>query len=249
VYLQIKSTETEKHKKTASFRSEFGVDINDMLKAGLQFGHKTSNIHPKIQPYLSSARNGVNIINLEKTAEKLEEALKFIKDVILAGGKIVFIGTKIQVKEITKQAAIECNQFYASNRWIGGAFTNFETIKKRIEKFKELERQKQAGELEKYTKKERLGMDKELLDFEMKFGGIRDMEKMPEAVLILDIDKDLMAVKEAKIRGIKIIGIVDTSCDPSLVDYPIPANDDAMSSIKYVLDKFKEVILSVRPNK
>lgn len=243
----IKILDTEKHKKPASFKSEFGVNIDDMYKAGLQFGHKKSKVHPKMRPYISGTRNGVDIINLEKTTEKLEDALKFVKDIISAGGKMVFIGTKVQTKEVTKQAAIESKQFYAVNRWLGGAFTNFETIKKRIGHFKDLESQKASGELEKYTKKERLEIDKQLVDFEMKFGGIRDMEKMPEAVLILDIEKDLMAVKEAKARGVKIVGIVDTNCDPSLVDYPIPANDDAMSSAKYVLDKVKEVILGVRP--
>lgn len=243
----IKILDTEKHKKPASFKSEFGINIDEMYRAGLQFGHKKSKIHPKMRPYIAGTRNGVDIINLEKTAEKLEEALKFIKDVIAAGGKLVFIGTKIQAKEITKQAAIESKQFYADTRWLGGTFTNFDTIKKRIGHFKSLEAQKASGELEKYTKKERLEIDKQLQDFEIKFGGIKDMEKMPESVLILDIEKDLMAVKEAKRRGVKIIGIIDTSCNPALVDYPIPANDDAMSSVKYILDKIKEVILSVRP--
>lgn len=243
----IKILDLEKHKKPASFKSEFGINIDEMYKAGLQFGHKKSKVHPKMRPYIAGTRNGVDIISIEKTAEKLEEALKFIKDVMTTGGKMVFIGTKIQVKEITKQAAIECKQFYADTRWLGGTFTNFETIKKRIGHFKGLEAQRISGELEKYTKKERLEIDKQLQDFEIKFGGIKDMEKMPEAVLILDIEKDLMAVKEAKIKGVKIIGIVDTNCNPALVDYPIPANDDAMSSSKYILDKAKEVILSVRP--
>jgi small subunit ribosomal protein S2 len=243
----IKVTDTEKAKKTTSFKGGFGIDVNEMFKSGLQFGHKTSKVHPKMQPYISGSRGGVHILNLEKTAEKLEEALKFMREVVISGGKMVFVGTAVQSKEATKETAIECKQFYVTNRWLGGTFTNFETIKKRIEKFKELEKEKATGELEKYTKKERLGLDKQLVDFEMKFGGIKDLEKMPEAILVLDIEKDLMAVKEARLRGVKIIGIVDTNSNPALVDYMIPANDNAKSAVKYILDRIKEAILDVRP--
>jgi small subunit ribosomal protein S2 len=222
---------------------DFNINPEEMLRAGLHFGHKTSRVHPKMMPYISGIRNTVHIIDLEKTKEKFEEALKFIQELIAQGNKILFVGTKIQAKELTKNMAIECGQPYVIERWLGGIFTNFEIIKKRIDYFKDLEKKKTEGELEKYTKKERAKFDKELQNLEIKFGGIKEMEKLPEAIFVLDMKKDRLAIKEAKKKGIKVIGISDTNCDPTLADYPIPANDDAISSIKYILEKVKEAII------
>jgi len=245
----IKTTEkTTKTEKASSQKNVFSLDVSEMQKAGLHFGHKTSKIHPKMGEYLSGIRNGVHIIDAEKTKEKLHEALTFIQDVISKGGKIVFVGTKIQAKELTKSTAEECKQPYIVNRWLGGTFTNLEVIKKRIDYFKDLENKKTTGELEKYTKKERLIFDKELKDLETKLGGIKEMNKLPEAIIVMDMIKDEIAIKEAKQKKVKIIAVADTNCDPTLVDFPIPANDDAMSSVKYILEKIKQAILSIKTN-
>ena len=224
--------------------NDFKLNPDEMLQAGLHFGHKTSKIHPKMMPYISGVKNTVHIIDTEKTIEKFKEALKFIQDLISQGGRIVFVGTKIQARELTKNTAIECGEYYVVNRGLGGTFTNFEVMKKRIGYFKELEKKKAEGGLEKYTKKEKAKIDEALRDFEIKFGGVKEMEKLPEAIFVVDIKKDALAVKEARQKGVRIIGISDTNCDPALVDYPIPANDDAVSSIKYILEKVKETILS-----
>lgn len=225
---------------------EFKLDTEEMARAGLHFGHRTSRIHPKMMPYLYGARNTVHIIDLEKTKEKFEEALKFIQGLISGNKILLLVGTKIQVKEAVKNIALELNLPYVNERWLGGTFTNFAVMRKRIEYFKELERKKSGGELEKYTKKERAKIDEELKDLGTKFGGIKDLERLPDAIFVLDMKKDVLAVKEAKMKGIKVIGISDTNIDPTLADYPIPANDDAVPSVKYILEKVKEVILKVK---
>ena len=228
-------------------KADFKIDSEEMTRAGVHFGHRTSKIHPKMKPYLYGVRNAVHIIDLEKTAEKLKEALGFIQELISARKTLLLVGTKIQVKGLVKEAAQDCNLPYVVERWLGGTFTNFEVIKKRIEYFKDLEKKKTEGELEKYPKTERAKIDRELRNLELKFGGIKNLEKLPDAILILDIKKDVAAVKEAKMKGIKVIGIADTNVDPTLADFPIPANDDAISSVKYILDKVKEAILKAKP--
>ena len=228
-------------------KNEFGLDTAEMIQAGLQFGHKTSSGHPKMKPYLLAPRNDIHIIDLDKTKEKLKEALSFIKELVSENKVILFVGTKIQTKELTKKAAIDCNMPYISEKWSGGIVTNFETITKRITYFKDLVAKKESGEFEKYTKKEQAKFKKIIDILETKFGGIKDMAKLPDAIFILDIIKDDIAVKEARDRGIKLIALVDSNCNPSLIDYPIPANDDAVSSASYILEKVKETILKVKP--
>jgi len=225
---------------------DFKLDVDEMAKAGLHFGHKTSKVNPKMKPYLYGVRNAVHIIDLEKTKEKFEEALRFIQKIISENKTLLLIGTKIQVKDLVKEVAKECGLPYVSERWLGGTFTNFETILKRIEYFKNLEKKKTGGELEKYTKKERAKFNQELEDLEIKFGGIKDITKLPDAVFVSDMKKDAIAVKEAREKGIKIIGVSDTDCDPTLADYPIPANNDGIASIKYILEKVKEAILKTK---
>ena len=236
----VKVKETQKIAKKANFN----LDPEEMAKAGVHFGHRTSRIHPKMKPYLYGVRNTVHIIDLEKTAEKFKEALKFIQELIAENKILLLVGTKIQVKNLVKDMAKDCNLPYVAERWLGGTFTNFETLKKRIEYFKDLEKKKVAGELEKYTKKEKAKIDQELRDLEIKFGGIKDLEKLPDAIFVIDMKKDAISVKEARMKGVKVIGIADTNVDPTLADYPIPANDDAISSVKYILEKVKEVIKS-----
>jgi len=227
-------------------KQEFNLDVEEMAKAGLHFGHKTSKIHPKMEPYLYGVRNTIHIIDLEKTKEKLEEALNFIKNLISENKTLLIVGTKIQVKDLVKNMAKDCSLPYINERWLGGTFTNFEVIKKRIDYFKDLEKKKTEGQLEKYTKKERAKIDQELRDLEIKFGGIKNLEKLPDAIFVLDMKKDALAVKEARKKGILVIGISDTNVDPTLADYPIPANDNAISSVKYILDKVREVILKAK---
>ncbi len=237
-------SETEKKTKSTvrAQEKDFNLNLEEMAKAGLHFGHRTSNINPKIKPYIFGTRNTIHIFDLEKTAEKMKEALKFIKELASENKVLLVVGTKIQVKKMTEELAKACDLPYVSERWLGGTFTNFDTILKRIEYFKSLEKKKKEGELEKYTKKERAKIDKVLKDLETKIGGIRNLTKLPDAIFVLDMKKDLLAVKEARMKGVKIIGIADTNVDPELADYPIPANDDAISSVKYILDKVEEVI-------
>lgn len=227
-------------------KEDFNINPEEMTEAGLHFGHRTSRIHPKMKPFLYGVKNGVHIIDLEKTAEKLKEALNFIQEFISEGKILLLVGTKIQIRGLIREIAKDCDLPYVVERWLGGTFTNFEVIKKRIDYFKNLEKEKASGELEKYTKKERAKIDQKLEGLELKFGGIKNLEKLPDVIFVLDIKKDAGAVKEAKETGIKIVAIVDTNVNPDLVDYPIPANDDAISSVKYILDKVKEVILKTK---
>ncbi|MEK7080772.1 MAG: 30S ribosomal protein S2, partial [Patescibacteria group bacterium] len=213
------------------------LNIDEMAQAGLNFGHKVSNLHPKMKPYVSGIKNNVNIFDLEKTAKEFEKALKFISKLVAENKTILFVGTKIQVKNLVKETAKECGYPYVTERWLGGTLTNFETIFKRVEYFKDLEKKKATGELEKYTKKERLNFDREMESLMVKFEGIKNMPKLPDAVFIFDMRKDETCAREAKIKGIKIIGITDTNINPETADYPIPANDDAISSVKYILEK------------
>lgn len=228
-------------------KDDFGINVEEMTQAGLNFGHRTSKTNPKMKPYIESVKNTIHIIDLNRTAEKLKEAFQFIKTIISENKILLLVGTKIQIKELVKNTAVECGLPYVNERWLGGTLTNFNTIKKRIDYFKDLQAKREKGELEKYTKKERAKIDKELRDLGVKFGGIKNLEKLPDAVFILDIRKDDTAVREARRKNIIIIGISDTNTDPSLVDYPIPANDDAISSVKYILEKVKEVILKNKP--
>ena len=228
-------------------KENFKINTEEMVQAGILFGHRTSNVHPKMKPYLFGTRNTIHIIDVEKTAEKLKEALIFIRELISENKILLLVGTKIQAKKLVESTAKDCSLPYVSERWLGGTFTNFETIKKRINYFKDLEKRRAEGELEKYTKKERADMDKELRGLEIKVGGIKNLDKLPDAIFVLDLEKNLLAVKEARKKGVKIIAISDTNTDPTLVDYPIPANNDAISSLKYILEKVKEVILEAKP--
>ncbi len=232
--------------ETKNKKASLNLKTEEMAQAGLHFGHKSSKIHPKMKPYLYGVRNGVHIIDLEKTAEKLKEALNFIKEAVAQGKIILTVGTKIQAKALVKQTAEECGLPYITERWLGGTLTNFETIKKRIDYFKDLERKKKEGELENYTKKERIKFDEELKNLEIKFGGIKTLDKIPDIVFVLDMQKDDLAIKEAKAKDVKVVALADTNVDPTLADYPIPANDDAMLSVKYILEKVKETIKSAQ---
>ncbi len=225
-------------------KTDIKLSIDDMAKAGLNFGHRVSKLHPKMKQYVAGIKSNVHMIDLEKSAKEFERALKFISKLVLEGKIILFVGTKIQVKELVKEAAQACKMPYVIERWLGGTFTNFETISKRVSYFKDLENKRANGEFEKYTKKERMKIDKEIESLRNKFEGIKNMEKLPEAVLILDLKKDDTCQREAKRKGIKIIGVIDTNIDPTMADYLIPANDDAISSVKFILEKIQETVLN-----
>lgn len=224
------------------------LDADQMAQAGLHFGHRTSSIHPKMKPYIFGSRSGVHIMDLEKTKEKLQEVLDFIKGLVAEGKTILLVGTKIQVKDSVVSTAKDCGFPYVSERWLGGTFTNFGSFLKRIEYYKNLEKQKAAGEWEKYTKKEQANFGKELKELEIKFGGVKDLQKLPDAIFVCDMKTDKLAVHEAKMKNIKVLGISDTNIDPTQADLFIPANDDAVSSVKYILEKIKEAVLETKSN-
>lgn len=225
------------------------LSIEEMTAAGVNLGHKVSKLHPKMKSYVSGIKNNVNIFDLEKTVKELEKALAFVSKIVAEGKSIIFVGTKVQLKGIVQLAAEECGIPYVTERWLGGTFTNFETIQKRVSYFKDLEKKRETGELEKYTKKERLNFDREIAKLKIKFEGIRNMPKLPDAVLIFDLDKDITCAREAKRRGIKIVAIVDTNVNPDIADYLIPANDDAISAVSYIIERVKETILWSQSNK
>lgn len=223
------------------------LNVEEMAQAGLHFGHRTSSVHPKMKPYIFGTRGGVHILDLDKTKEKFQEVLKFIEDLISESKTLLLVGTKIQIKTLVEKMAEECDLPYVSERWLGGTFTNFNSFLKRIEYYKNLEEQKKGGGLEKYTKKEQASFGKEIKDLEIKFKGIKNLQKLPDAIFVCNMKQDKLAVKEAKMKGIKVIGISDTNIDPSQADLFIPANDDAISSVKYILEKVKAVILKAKP--
>ncbi|HHE76913.1 MAG TPA: 30S ribosomal protein S2 [Candidatus Parcubacteria bacterium] len=222
--------------------NEFNLKIEEMANAGLQFGHHVSKTYPKMSPYISGVKNTIHLIDLEKSVREFSKTLYFLKKLVREGKIILVVGTKIQMKDLVRQFAEELGFPYINERWLGGTITNFPIIKKRIEYFRDLENKREKGELEKYTKKERAKFDKEIKDLEIKFGGIKNMESVPDAIFVLDVKKDELAVREARKKRIPVIGIVDTNINPELVDYLIPANDDAISSVKYILEKIKEAI-------
>ena len=233
-------------KEDINHNFEFGINLEEMAEAGVYFGHTTSKINPKMRPYIWGTRNDVDIINLNATAKKLIEALKFIQGIVRDGKILLFVGTKIQTKDLVKEVAEDCGFPYVTNRWLGGTFTNFKTVLGRIKRLNDLEKKMSEGALEKYTKKEKAQIMEEIETLNDKFGGIRNLTSLPDAIFSLNMNKDYLAVKEARMKGIKVIGVCDTDVDPSLADYPIPANDDAVSSVRYILDKVKSAILEAK---
>lgn len=213
--------------------------IEQMLKAGMHFGHRTSKWHPKMEPFIFSQRNGVYIIDLIKSRKMLETALEFIKKFAAEGKIILFVGTKMQVKKPLKKMAADIGMPYVSEKWMGGCLTNFSVIKKLIKKYNDLIRDKKEGKLEKYTKKERLGFDRTIAKLEMKVGGLKNLTRLPDAVFIWDIKNEKTAMTESKRKNVPIIAICDTNTDPTGINYIIPANDDATKTIKLILNLVK----------
>lgn len=219
------------------------VDIKKLLESGTHFGHKTSRWHPKMAPYIHSKRGGNHIIDLTKTVEKLEDALKFIEKTASEGKQVLFVGTKRQAKEIVKKAAEDTSMPYVAERWVGGLLTNSETMNKRIKHLRDLEQKMDSGALEaKYSKLEVQRFQEEIDHMNYLYGGVKHMANRPGAVFVMDIINDANAVREARRLGIKIVGIVDSNGDPGQVDYPVPANDDAIKSLQTITDYVVEAV-------
>lgn len=219
------------------------VDMKALLEAGVHFGHKTSRWHPKMAPYIHSKRQETHIIDLVKTAEGLEAALPFITKTVAGGKKVLFVGTKKQHKDIVKAAAEKAGQPYVTERWIGGMLTNVLTITSQIKKLHDLEKRMASGDLEKrYNKLEVQRFQEEIDVLNSKYSGIKDLSGIPGAVVVVDTIADAGAIREAKNLGVKVVGVVDTNADPSLVDYVIPGNDDAIKGTELLLDYFVQAI-------
>ncbi len=223
--------------------------IEDMLQAGMHFGHRTNRWHPKMKPYIFTSKNGIYIIDLRKSREKLAEALEFISKLVSENKNILFVGTKSQVSEPLKKMTIEAGQSYVVGKWLGGYLTNFSVIKKSVKKYLDLTEKKAAGKLEKYTKKERLDFDREINKLEMRVAGLVNLNKLPDALFVWDIKEEETAVREAIQKNIPIIAICDTNVNPELVNYPIPANDDSTKTIDLVLEAVKKTILEAKKAK
>lgn len=206
----------------------------DLLKSGVHFGHQTSRWHPHMKPFIFTSRNGIHIIDLEKSLSGLKAAQGFLREIAAKNGAIIFIGTKRQAKPIIAKTAQACGALFITERWLGGLFTNFAVVSRLIQRLGKLTRDRESGALEKYTKKERLMFDEEIAKLEKFVGGIRTLSKLPQAVFIVDIKTEKTAVREARKAGIPIVAMVDTNTDPEGITYPIPANDDATKSIELI---------------
>lgn len=215
--------------------SALKVDLEIMLKKGVHFGHQKSRKDPRMDSYIFGTKKNISIIDLEKTKEKLEEALEFVKVLKSNGKQVVFVGTKKQLHDAVAGAAKMCQMPYVVDRWLGGTFTNFRVIHGRTKYLKENQAKMERGEFKMYTKFERIKKAEELEKLEKKMGGIKEMIELPGALIVTDVNEDIVAINEAKKMGIPVIALVDTNCNPNLIDYPIPANDDAISSVKLIL--------------
>lgn len=220
------------------------IKIEDMMEAGAHFGHQTKRWNPKMRPYLYGSRSGVHIIDLQKTKPLAEEALEFVEKTVAQGQDVLFVGTKMQARETIKVQAERCKMFYVTDRWMGGTLTNFKTIKKSIDRLIDLETRRENNDLAGYTKKERLDIDRTITKLLASLGGIKMMEDQPGVIFVVDPKLEEIAVKEAQKLGIAVVALTDSNCDPDLIDYPIPCNDDAISSIDYFAGRLADACLA-----
>ncbi len=216
------------------------ISMKQMLEAGVHFGHQTKRWNPKMKPYIFGARNGIYIVDLQKTVRYFKSAYEFIQETVAKGEKVLFVGTKKQAQDAIKEEALRADQYFVNNRWLGGMLTNFSTIKASIERLKKIEAMAADGTLEQYTKKEALQLEREREKLEKNLGGIKNMTKLPGAIFIIDPKKEAIAVQEANKLGIPVVAVVDTNCDPDNIDYVIPGNDDAIRAIRLFASKMAE---------
>ncbi|HCD59629.1 MULTISPECIES: 30S ribosomal protein S2 [Exiguobacterium] len=222
------------------------ISMKQLLEAGVHFGHQTRRWNPKMAKYIFTERNGIYIIDLQKTVKKVDEAYNFIREVASEGGNVLFVGTKKQAQDTVKEEAIRAGQYFINERWLGGTLTNFSTIKKRINRLKQLEKMEENGTFEVLPKKEVIILKKEMTRLEKFLGGIKDMPGVPDALFIVDPRKERIAIAEAHKLNIPIVAIVDTNCDPDEIDYVIPGNDDAIRAVKLLTGKMADAILEVK---
>ena len=219
------------------------ISMKQLLEAGVHFGHQTRRWNPKMAPYIFTERNGIYIIDLQKTVKKVEECYNFLRDVAARGENILFVGTKKQAQEAMREEALRCNMFYVNERWLGGMLTNFKTIQTRINRLRKLEAMEADGTFEVLPKKEVIGLRLEMEKLTKYLGGIKDMKKLPGALFIVDPRKENIAVLEARKLNIPIVATVDTNCDPDVIDHVIPANDDAIRAVKLLTAKMADAVL------
>ena len=213
------------------------VTMKQLLEAGVHFGHQTRRWNPKMKPYIFGARNGIYIIDLQKTVQLFKVAYNFIADAVASGQSVLFVGTKKQAAESIEEEAVRCGMYFVNNRWLGGTLTNFQTIKKSIERLKGLERMKEDGTIQRYHKKEILSLERQMVKLRKNLGGIKDMERLPGAMFVIDPRRERIAVHEARKLGVPVVAVVDTNCDPDEVDYIIPGNDDAIRAIRLMTNR------------
>lgn len=222
------------------------VAMKQLLEAGVHFGHQTRRWDPKMAEYIFQARNGIHIIDLQKTSKKLDEAYAFLKEQAEEGKTVLFVGTKKQAQECMKEAALKCGMYYVDQRWLGGMLTNFGTIRTRVQRLKDLETMSQDGTFDVLPKKEVILLKKEMEKLEKNLGGIKDMEELPGVIFLVDPKKERIAILEAKKLDIPVIGLVDTNCNPEEVDYAIPGNDDAIRAVKLIADVMANAVIEGR---
>lgn len=219
------------------------ITAQELIQAGAHIGHKKSKWNPKMAPFVFGVRNSLHVIDVVKTLEKLKLAIDFLAGTVKSGGSVLWVGARIQTKNVVPELARELNMPYISGRWIGGLFTNFKIIKERLKYFRDLEEKFKTGGLAGYTKKEQIQFGRELKKMEQNMGGIKNMQNLPQAIFITDVNAEMDAVLEAKKLGIKVVGLVDTSADPEKVDWPIPTNNSSSASLKLILDSIKAELL------
>jgi small subunit ribosomal protein S2 len=219
------------------------ISMKQLLEAGVHFGHQTRRWNPKMAEYIYTERNGIYIIDLQKSVVKVEEAYNAIKDVVAEGGTILFVGTKKQAQDAIKAEAERCGMFYVNERWLGGMLTNFKTIKSRIDRLREIEKMSEDGTFDVLPKKEVIKLKKEWEKLERNLGGIKNMKKLPDIIFVVDPKKERICIQEAHTLGIPLIGIADTNCDPEELDYVIPGNDDAIRAVKLIVSKMADAVI------
>jgi len=222
------------------------ISMKQLLEAGVHFGHQTRRWNPKMAPYIYTERNGIYIIDLQKSVGMVDDAYNAIKDIVADGGSILFVGTKKQAQDAIKAEAERCGMYYVNQRWLGGMLTNFKTIESRIARLKAIEKMSEDGTFEVLPKKEVIELKKEWEKLEKNLGGIKDMKRIPDAIFIVDPKKERICVQEAHILGIPLIGIADTNCDPEELDYVIPGNDDAIRAVKLIVSKMADAVIEAK---
>jgi len=217
--------------------------MKQLLEAGVHFGHQTRRWNPKMAPYIFGKRNGIHIIDLQKTLRMANESYSFMQELAAAGGRVLFVGTKRQATDAIKEESSRAGHFYVNHRWLGGMLTNFTTVQQSVRKMKDLQRQKEEGVFDLLTKKEALQLQRQLDKLERSLGGIKEMNELPDCLFVIDVRKEELAVKEAQKLGIPVVAVVDTNCDPSGIDYIIPGNDDAIRAVRLFCSKVADALL------